>query len=660
VSSDTKCVSFDVFDTCLARRVAAATEVFRRVGHRIAERGGERHPEDFAAQFIEWRCQAERRARAHSGKEDLRLREIWEELRKMASTALAGADGPALEIEAERSVLGAIPWTRERAARERNLGRRILFISDMYLPAEFLRECLRVHGFFQEGDGLYVSGEIGLTKWSGNLFRHVLGEEKLAPAELLHVGDHALADREVPRRLGIAVDPIEHPRPHPAESLLLRRRPHRAERWIESAGKIRFIRLTSAGAAPSADLGLQTLVEGHLGPLLCLWGHWILRQAREDRIERLYFASRDARLAWTVCRKLSAATGAGIDCRYLHISRQAVYLPSALDLRAESMPWLCHHADSSSLSRLAAKLEINPAQLRSAWLRLYPAWGMEEELTSAEHWNQLWRLLASEPFAPTIARASAERRVLALAYFRRAGLLEPGETGLVDLGSQLYCQEALNRLCAAGGKPQAVRGYYLYLRRGRRGPSEAGAARALFEEDASDLPEAESLSWIHRTSAIEHILGIADHASVRGYESDGSASFAEAAPAIVPERFSLLETSLLDYAGTFGGCWEYLAGEECRPAMSALIQELIQRPLPAAVASLRDVRFPIDPAHRDLRPLVEPYRWSEIARDFLPGRHRSPGRVWPEAGLIASSRSRRWGARAAVWSRRIYGRLGMA
>lgn len=43
----------------------------------------------------------------------------------------------------------------------------------MYLPSDFLKSLLQRFGFWEEGDRIYVSGEIGLTKYSGNLFRYV-------------------------------------------------------------------------------------------------------------------------------------------------------------------------------------------------------------------------------------------------------------------------------------------------------------------------------------------------------------------------------------------------------------------------------------------------------------------------------------------------------
>ena len=101
------------------------------------------------------------------------------------------SDGGAAQ---RRQVLDLIRDYRKR-------GKRILFISDMYLPSDFLRFQLRRFGFWEEGDRIYVSGEIGLTKYSGNLFRYIQREEKISRCSWKHVGDNTYSDYYVPKSM---------------------------------------------------------------------------------------------------------------------------------------------------------------------------------------------------------------------------------------------------------------------------------------------------------------------------------------------------------------------------------------------------------------------------------------------------------------------------
>jgi FMN phosphatase YigB (HAD superfamily) len=660
-----KCASFDIFDTCLTRRVAAPTEVFRQVGRQIAKQTAQLQPEDFAEQFVVWRSEAERRAHRAGAREDVRLEDIWAELERiMGADAPPAGAGAALEMEIEWSVLGPIAAAQERLARERSRGLRIIFISDMYLPADFLRRCLSRHALLQEGDGLYVSSDVGLTKRSGNLFRHVLTCEQLTAAELSHWGDNAWGDRDVPRHLGISAELFLAPAPHPAEDVLLRCRPAAPGSYVDTVGRIRFARLASPPRGPLDDASARPFVEALLGPVLCLFGHWLLERARADRTERLFFVSRDARLAWAVCRKLAGQKSGAMDCRYLLVSRQAIYLPAADPISPEGMPWLKPNGEARSLSALAARLEMDPEELSLAWRRRYPSWRPEDQLDTPGHWEYFWTVLHSPEFADRLQRTIQLRRAAALAYFAEAGLLDPAPSALVDLGSLLYCQEALNRVCAERRGPARVRGYYLYLKRNRRGPAEAGPAEALGYEGAPDLPAPESLAWLQRTSALEHIIGIADHPSVCAYEPDGRPSFVAAPPTIPSARFQALEAALLDYVEVFGDCWRPLAADPAAAGMlGTLINAFLAQPPPSALAFLREVSFPVDQEHRQVRPLFEPISWAEIARDFWPrrnGRRQTPERIWPEADLQSTSRPRRYAGRAAKLARQVYAKLGIA
>jgi len=561
-----------------------------------------------------------------------------------------GPPGPALELETEWSLIGGIAEARRRVAAERAKGCRIIFISDMYLPADFLRRCLTRHGFWAEGDSLYVSSETGQTKFSGNLFRHVLAAEKIAPAELRHFGDHPWADFAVPRQLGIQADLFTSAAPRPIESLLLRHRPAAGQARVDTAGRLRFARLTTGPAAPGGDRAAGDFVEAFLGPLLCLFGHWLLDRAQAGGIDRLFFVARDARLAWSVCRVLAAQRQERVDCRYLYLSRQAIYLPSVTEVSPAGMPWLREGNGLRTLPQIAAKLDLGPEELAAAWARSHPAWPHDRELSLAADWEGLWTLLRSRPFAERILAAAATRRGAALEYFAQAGLLQAAAPAIVDLGSLLNCQEALQRVCTGRRGATPLRGYYLYLKRGHRGPAEAGPAEAVFREGAADLAEPDSFSWIHRTGAIEHIVGLADHPSVRGYAAGGTATFVPVAPAVEPARFQALEAALLGYVETFGECWKAIAADpDGAGTMGTLLQDFIASPPAAALEFLRGVTFPADQGHGELHPLVEPFTWGEVARGLLPPRRGRPAveRLWPEAALRTTPPLRRHALGAA-------------
>lgn len=72
-------------------------------------------------------------------------------------------------------------------------GKRIIAVSDMYLPADILYSLLQNNGY-KHISALYVSCEYDKRKSDGALYDVVLAEENVHPSEILHIGDNAQAD----------------------------------------------------------------------------------------------------------------------------------------------------------------------------------------------------------------------------------------------------------------------------------------------------------------------------------------------------------------------------------------------------------------------------------------------------------------------------------
>ena len=243
--------SFDVFDTALVRRTAFPSDVFRLVGQRIANEIGCPANRGFIGDFVASRLQAEQMSLA--GREEATLDAIWMKLRDMLD--LPAACGPQYELDAEREVLAPNAIVLERIAQARATGCRIVFLSDSYLPAEFVKDALRRHGAAAEGDGVYVSSALGRTKRSGSLYREMLNAEKVAANAVHHYGDNPHSDVDVPRRLGIAVTLLADAHFNEWERAILNCAAAPDEAAARLAGSMRLFRLGasrefSAGVPP--------------------------------------------------------------------------------------------------------------------------------------------------------------------------------------------------------------------------------------------------------------------------------------------------------------------------------------------------------------------------------------------------------------------------
>jgi predicted HAD superfamily hydrolase len=113
-----------------------------------------------------------------------------------------------LELDIESKCIKPIRQICDRIQECRAEGDRIIFISDMYLPTKFIASQLARFGVLSDGDSVYVSGELGITKVSGKLFQHVLEQEDIVATQLIHCGDNPHSDVFVPKSLGLRLDPM--------------------------------------------------------------------------------------------------------------------------------------------------------------------------------------------------------------------------------------------------------------------------------------------------------------------------------------------------------------------------------------------------------------------------------------------------------------------
>ena len=185
-------VSFDVYDTLVARPFVRPTDLF---GHMesVFERPG----------FESARVEAERSARRSSQREDVTLDEIYAHLGE------GYADLMEAETALERSAPAAMPGVKALFDSARESGLTVVATSDMYLPEGLIAGMLADRGI--SPDRLYVSSAVGLTKHTGSLYRHVSEDLGIEPPRILHVGDNRRADGDNARSAGMRAMPVEKP-----------------------------------------------------------------------------------------------------------------------------------------------------------------------------------------------------------------------------------------------------------------------------------------------------------------------------------------------------------------------------------------------------------------------------------------------------------------
>ncbi|MBO4357416.1 MAG: HAD-IA family hydrolase, partial [Candidatus Methanomethylophilaceae archaeon] len=171
IVGDRPYVSFDIYDTLVIRPYVLPTDLFRHA-ERISGKEG----------FANARIIAEKDARKRHGRE-ITLDEIYAEIDEKYREMI--------DLEKRMEIDLPLPNTEMKELLERlsEMGKRIVLISDMYLPVDVIGPMLKRCGI-DRYERLYVSSESFRTKHNGSLYGQVMDDLNIEPKDLFHIGDN--------------------------------------------------------------------------------------------------------------------------------------------------------------------------------------------------------------------------------------------------------------------------------------------------------------------------------------------------------------------------------------------------------------------------------------------------------------------------------------
>ncbi len=404
------------------------------------------------------------------------------------------------------------------------------------------------------------------------------------------------------------------------------------------SGVMHELRMEGIAGCSKKYLGLATQF---MAPVAVVFACRVLEQARRQGIERLYFLSRDCQLILEAARKLAPQFG-DIDCRYLQVSRQALFLPSSTGISEEGMPWLFENSDRHFLDVQLAKLELT---LEEVVPFLPPDGGTA--LDSEEERQAFWAALRQPPLREKIEDLIERRRCAAKKYFEEAGLFDPVKWAVVDLGWLLRCQRALNSLLRGWGHEEEVHGLYLGLLPGREPEERTGPVSAVFETSGAVFEQ---------VVVVENIFCTADHPTVHRYEFDAAGkavpAYNQTVSATTQERYTALEPVFSAFAGRCADFADHLADPAvAAPLIDTLVESFLQNPVRETIRPLAEMKVSFH--QNDLAPfrIIRPLTLSEAVAPAFPEwrcfdrLRKYPWMIW-NRGTVAVS---------PLWIRILYG-----
>lgn len=484
-------VSFDFFDTLFTRPLAHPEDAFDILGERFAIA-------DFRARRRQAQVEAFRRMHQARRKE-ISLADIYDCFRLDAGSATA-AELMHAEYALELALIEPIDDMLELLRTLLASGKPVVITSDMYLTVDFFREALAPHGL--DHLPLYVSASCNATKRdNGELFELVAADLGLPPAQLLHIGDNALADVQRPREKGWLAYHYQPP------ALAVTARPAKDSALATSLGYgLMQTRAPALGADAYAELGF---VYG--GPATVGFLDWIRQRAAADCIDHLLFLSRDG---YSLQHLAQTELGQGLPPSTYFLGSRTAFTLAAMtaDNFQQFIPFLLSGADGLAPHEVLERIGVaapTPAVMAEL--------GLADEIHTdpAQH----LALLASFLYAWRweILKVCRRNRRALYQYLQQLGLRSGQRVAVVDVGWRGTTQEAFE-LALKPLLDLEVFGYYFCL-------ADTVECRQRAEQQhmtallTVDNTAARTIDDVYRNRVAIELFFSAPHASVIGWQS---------------------------------------------------------------------------------------------------------------------------------------------
>jgi len=302
-----KLISVDIFATLIARSVEddAAWRAGALECNAVARQHGLKATRDPVGLRIAVERQLSiERAAAGLDPEFTHERVFAEMLRGLGAGEWAAGEAKRIaewQLRREIAWTYRVPSVADWAEQQARSGKRVVAVSDTRYTGEQLAVLLSSKGITAPA-AIYSSADRGFSKFSGRLFDRVAELERVAPREILHVGDDILTDALAPAQRGLGVRRIRRP------------------------GRVTAPSLPMAPAAANSDpaflVGYETI-----GPILVVFVRMLFDRAARDGVRRLAFVARDGELPFRVAEILASGADSISDLptlHYVYLSRRSM------------------------------------------------------------------------------------------------------------------------------------------------------------------------------------------------------------------------------------------------------------------------------------------------------------------------------------------------
>ena len=430
--------SYDIFDTCLCRTCGRQDIVFEQLAYTIL---GEQATQSAILDFISIRRRGEQAARKLISKteiEDVSIEDIYGLCDFSTLCMNDNNEIMETEISLHRTSLIAINDTLTEISHLHESGHTIVFISDMYLHTSFLTEVLKDTGFFKDGDRVFVSCDVGLSKSTGNLYEFIKKELCIDYQQWRHKGDNKTSDYLIPKKKGIKANLFASNFSF-YESMTIENEVSGAELDIFKVASIeRAVRLHFT------DTAEYRFASDFIAPIYVPFVYHILKDAQKH-MRKLFFVARDGYILYHIAKTFQTVFP-DVELYYLYASRKSLYLPGIKELTIKGVSEAIPFKGDVTIDDILSILHLSELQLD------------KNEFTNMSPDSIIEKLFTIPVFVESLNEEYKSQDKMAINYFNEVGMTK-ADSAIVDVFGTRKCQYFINNIMQRHGYPE-VYGYY--------------------------------------------------------------------------------------------------------------------------------------------------------------------------------------------------------
>lgn len=448
-----KIISFDIWDTIIKRKchpeeikLHTANYIVLKYQNRLKEKYKNIYEILKKRDEIEAQECSKNKEAGHD--DECRITEIFKLLQKEIMKEEGSDISEELlreEIEQEKRVIFINPEILPIFDKYKDL--KMYCISDFYMSGESLKELLNYLNVPIKIEKIYSSADYLLNKRTGNLYKKAEEELGIKPEEHIHVGDNQYSDIEIANGLGI-------------ETIKMTKTNFD---FVPEKGRKFNFDLSNAKKKDEQLKENRIFNSGvDLAPLLYFFGYSIVEYAIKNKINKVYYQTREGETFIKIHEMIKANNPFGVnipECDTIEVSRMGTFSASLKEFSITELLRLWSQYRVQSMKTLFKTLAINIESYKQ-YLGKYDI-NPEENIIDPWFDIRVQRLCADKEFTQKINLELKRKREELLEYFEKKKGISNNEEPLfiVDIGWRGTIQDNLSYIFTN----KKISGYYLAL-----------------------------------------------------------------------------------------------------------------------------------------------------------------------------------------------------